>query len=90
MICPVTEPMYYGPGSVPLVDIPQGRNVYLPRGSDWYDLWTGERHNGGQTRWAAAPLERIPVFVRAGTMLPLGGVVEHSGQDPFGPLEIRV
>lgn len=48
------------------------RSVYLPAGSDWYDYWTNERHTGGQTITAAAPIDRIPLFVRAGSIIPMG------------------
>jgi alpha-D-xyloside xylohydrolase len=48
------------------------RPVYLPAGTDWYDYWTGERHRGGQTITAAAPIEHIPLFVRAGSIVPMG------------------
>ena len=48
------------------------RPVYLPAGTDWYDWWTGERHAGGQTIVAAAPIEHIPLFVRAGSIVPIG------------------
>ncbi|MEP6797073.1 MAG: DUF5110 domain-containing protein, partial [Lapillicoccus sp.] len=90
LVCPVTEPMYHGPDSRPLIDVPRSRSVYLPDGSEWYDFWTGERHTGGQRIEVAAPLERIPLFVRAGSILPLGPEVESTDEQPFGPLEVRV
>ncbi|MET4665534.1 TIM-barrel domain-containing protein [Sphingomonas sp. PvP056] len=48
------------------------RPVYLPAGTDWYDYWTNERHTGGQTITAAAPIDKIPLFVRAGSIIPMG------------------
>ena len=90
MVCPVTEPMWFGPGSQPIVGDRASRRVYLPSGTDWYDFWTGTRHRGGQTIDADAPLDLIPLFVRAGSILPLGPFVEHSAAAPGGPLEIRV
>ena len=48
------------------------RPVYLPAGADWYDYWTNERHTGGQTITAAAPIDTIPLFVRAGSIVPMG------------------
>ncbi|WP_242139524.1 MULTISPECIES: TIM-barrel domain-containing protein [unclassified Sphingomonas] len=48
------------------------RPVYLPAGADWYDYWTNERHSGGQTITAPAPIDRIPLFVRAGSIIPMG------------------
>jgi alpha-D-xyloside xylohydrolase len=48
------------------------REVYLPAGADWYNFWTNERVRGGQRITVAAPIETLPIFVRAGSMLPLG------------------
>ena len=48
------------------------RKVYLPAGTDWYDYWTDQRHAGGQTIDVAAPIDRIPLFVRAGSIVPMG------------------
>lgn len=90
LVCPVTTPMYYGPGSAALTDVPQTRPVYLPVGTDWYDFWTGRRHAGGQTLVADAPLDRLPLFVRAGSILPLGPIVQHTGEQLDAAWEIRV
>jgi alpha-D-xyloside xylohydrolase len=59
------------------------RSVYLPAGTDWYGFWTGERLHGGQWITAKAPIETIPVYVRAGSILPMGSTVEstHDKQD---------
>ncbi len=54
------------------------RAVYLPAGTEWYDFWTNEKYAGGQTIVAAAPIERIPIFVRAGSILPLGAQVPST------------
>lgn len=48
------------------------RQVYLPAGSDWYDWWTDRRIAGGQWITAAAPIDRIPLYVRAGSIVPIG------------------
>ncbi len=65
------------------------RTVYLPAGSDWYDFWTNAWHAGGQTLHVEAPIERMPLFVRAGSVLPLGEIIQHTGQ-PQRIEEIRV
>jgi alpha-D-xyloside xylohydrolase len=54
------------------------KQVYLPAGADWYDYWTNARVSGGQTITVEAPIDRIPVFVRAGAILPLGAVVPST------------
>jgi alpha-D-xyloside xylohydrolase len=56
------------------------RSVYLPAGTDWYNFWTNERLHGGQRITAAAPIETIPLFVRAGSILPLGSAVESTDE----------
>ena len=54
------------------------RKVYLPAGADWYNYWTNERVKGGQTITVAAPIDTMPLFVRAGSILPLGAPVEST------------
>jgi len=56
------------------------REVYLPAGTDWYNFWTNERVKGGQTMTVAAPIDTIPLFVRAGSIVPLGVTVESTHQ----------
>ena len=71
MVCPVTEPMYYEAGSVPLKDTCKQRKVYLPKGCGWYDYHTNAYYEGGQWIWVDAPLEKIPLFVKAGSIRPV-------------------
>ena len=56
------------------------REVYLPAGTDWYNFWTNERMHGGQSITVSAPIDEIPLFVRAGSILPLGTVVESTNE----------
>ena len=56
------------------------RSVYLPAGYDWFNFWTNERVHGGQRIEVAAPIDTIPVFVRAGSILPLGAPIESTNQ----------
>ncbi len=65
------------------------RPVYLPSGTKWYDFWTGKQTAGGRQVQAAAPLETIPLEVRAGSIVPLGPVIEYAGQ-ATDPIEVRV
>lgn len=65
------------------------REVYLPAGTDWYNYWTNEKYHGGQTIVAQAPIETLPLFVRAGSILPLGEPVENLNQ-PQALKEIRI
>lgn len=54
--------------------------VYLPAGADWYNYWSGERVSGGKSVRVDAPIDTLPLFVRAGSILPFGEPVENTGQ----------
>jgi alpha-D-xyloside xylohydrolase len=66
------------------------RLLYLPPAAAWYNFWTGETLHGGQQILAKAPLDRIPLFVRAGSILPMGAVSEWAGQQKDAPMELRI
>jgi alpha-D-xyloside xylohydrolase len=77
MACPVTES-----GDT-------NRGVYLPAGATWFDFWTGEKISGGQKIATASPIEIMPLFVRAGSIIPYGPAVEYAAQSS-DPIELRV
>ena len=54
------------------------RKVYLPAGADWYNYWTNERVKGGQRISVDAPIDKLPLFVRAGSIVPLGAEIEST------------
>jgi alpha-D-xyloside xylohydrolase len=64
--------------------------VYLPASSAWYNFWTGETVTGGEDIETDAPLDRTPIFVRAGSIVPMGPEIEYADQSPAGPIELRV
>ena len=66
------------------------REVYLPGGTQWIDFETGKRFDGGQTITAEAPLQRMPVFVRAGSIVPRTVVQQYVDEQPDAPLTIEV
>ncbi|MEM6830628.1 MAG: TIM-barrel domain-containing protein [Bacteroidota bacterium] len=78
MVCPVTD-----------ADVTK-RSVYLPKGCQWFDFWTGEKYKGGQTITASAPIDRIPLFVKEGTLLPLADVMQYAAEKPYDDIELRV
>jgi len=90
LVCPVTSPMYYERNSVPVVGVEKYRSVYLPCGSDWYDLWTELRYPGGQWITVDAPLETLPLFIPAGSIIPLGPIMPHVEAAADAPYEIRI
>jgi alpha-D-xyloside xylohydrolase len=65
------------------------RRIYLPQ-AKWYDFWTGTTADGGRVIDAAAPLDRLPLYVRAGSILPLGPEMEWSSEKPEDPIELRI
>ena len=63
-------------------------DVYLPAGTSWYDFWSGERHDGGDNVTVTTTLDRIPLFVRAGSIVPLGPDVQYSGEKAWNDLTL--
>lgn len=100
MVSPVTKPMYFDEDGRPFGEdaehgwdetpAVEAWHVYLPEGTAWYDFWTGKRYDGGQTVLADAPLDRVPIFVRAGTVLPLGDIVQHTNAAAESSWTVRV
>jgi alpha-D-xyloside xylohydrolase len=82
----------FGPAILVAPVVEQGvttRAVYLPAGADWYNFWTNEKLHGGQTVTVDAPIDTLPLFVRAGSILPMGAPVESTNEKQ--PLqELRV
>lgn len=66
------------------------RDVYLPPAARWYDFWTGKSMNGDERIDSPAPLDRIPLYVKAGSIIPMGPVVGYAGQQPDSPIELRI
>jgi alpha-D-xyloside xylohydrolase len=77
LVNPVTEP-----GA-------EARHLYLPEAT-WYDFWTGSIAKGPRTINTPAPIDRLPLFARAGSILPLGPDVEYAAEKPADPIELRV
>jgi alpha-D-xyloside xylohydrolase len=75
---------------------PMKINVYLPRktGSGnpfkWFDFWTGKTLAGGEDLHVKTPIDMIPLFVPAGSIIPMGPVIQYTAQDPAAPLEVRI
>ena len=63
---------------------------YLPKGATWYDFWTGKQYKGGQNVTLETTIDRVPMFVRAGSILPLGPEMQYVGEKKWDNLEMRV
>ena len=88
----ISDEYMYGPALLVAPVTEQGatnRPVYLPAGCDWYNFWTNEKLRGGETVTVAAPIDTIPVFVRAGSIVPLGVPVLNADQ-PQAIASVRV
>jgi alpha-D-xyloside xylohydrolase len=74
------------------VDFTQPRQTtkYLPKGASWYDFWTNQLYKGGQTVSLQTQFDRAPLFVRAGSIVPLGPEMQYVGEKAWDELEIRV
>jgi alpha-glucosidase len=87
----ITDEWLVGKGllAAPLLNTGGRRNVYLP-GDTWYDYYTGDAIRGPKTISVDKALDEIPVYVRAGTILPVGPVIQYSEQTSHIPLEIHI
>ena len=102
LVCPVTKPMYnpYQPnvgGKIspvavtdPATAAVQSWPVYLPKGADWFDFHTGQKFDGGQMIKSPAPLDLMPLFVRAGSIVPMGKVIQNTTSGRQNELELRI
>lgn len=66
------------------------QTIYLPSGSNWYDFWNGKIYKGGKYVTVSSPLDRLPLFVKAGTILPMGPFIQYATEKSQDPIEIRI
>ena len=90
LVAPVTRPMYVDKAGNINLNATQTKDVYLPKGSGWYDFWTGEFILGGRNVAKPTPIDIIPLYVRAGSILPVGPDVQYATEKKWDNLEIRV
>lgn len=93
LVNPVTKPMYtkvQGKDNVEDFSAVKSQETYLPAGASWYDLWTGQKMEGGKTVTRETPLDIIPLYVKAGSILPIGPRVQYAMEKSWDNLEVRV
>ena len=96
LVAPVTQPMYInriaGTKDSLAADFSsvKTRETYLPAGTPWYDFWTGQKLSAGQKTNKETPIDIIPLYVRAGSILPLASPVQYATEKKWDDLEIRV
>jgi alpha-D-xyloside xylohydrolase len=66
------------------------RSVYLPAGTEWIDFWTGQTIEGGEKVVVDTPIDRMPLMVRAGSIVPMGPFVQYATEKPADPIELRI
>jgi alpha-D-xyloside xylohydrolase len=82
-VADIGDEYMFGPALLVAPVVEQGmtsRQVYLPAGTDWYNVWTNEKVHGGQAVTVSAPIDTLPLFVRAGSILPMGVPVESTNE----------
>ena len=89
LVCPVTEPLYYERESRALTREKKW-TCYLPAGTDWYDYWDHKKYEGGQEVTVDAPLDRMPLFVKAGSIIPTAEGLQYATQKPEGKICLEI
>jgi alpha-D-xyloside xylohydrolase len=89
MVCPVTNVMYSRDTKEDFSAV-KSKESYLPAGTAWYDFWSGEKIQGGQNISKETPVDIIPLYVKAGSILPLGPVVQFATEKKWDDLEVRI
>ncbi|WP_418623127.1 TIM-barrel domain-containing protein [Waltera sp.] len=89
LVCPVTEPMYLDQAGN-MDDEVKTTACYLPAGDRWYDFYTSDCYEGGQEIAVTCPLQRIPLFVKAGSILPMENGLMYARQEVETPFEIHI
>ena len=80
LVCPVVRPLAEA----------KSRKVYLPKGNRWYDFWTNEAYDGGQWIEVNVSIDRLPLYVKAGSIIPTSDVVEYSAAQADKPVTLNV
>ena len=89
LVCPVTEGMYSRNMQADFSTV-KSRELYLPAGTDWFDFWTGEALTGGQRVGRETPIDIMPLYVKAGSIIPVGPKVQYAEEKKWDDLQIRV
>ncbi len=89
LVCPVTKSMYTKDGDANFEEV-RSRELYLPEGVNWIDFWTGEKIEGGKTIHKPTPIDIIPLYVKEGSILPIGPNVQYAAEKKWDDLEIRI
>jgi alpha-D-xyloside xylohydrolase len=89
LVCPVTTSMYSKDTKEDFKGI-GSRELYLPSGTDWFDFWTGEKLKGEQKVKKETPIDIMPLYIKAGSIIPFGPKVQYATEKRWDNLEIRI
>ena len=89
LVSPVTQSMYSNDTKEDINGV-KSKKLYLPNGTEWFDFWTSEKISGGQYIEKNSPLDIIPLYVKAGSIIPFGPDVQYAEEKKWDNLEIRV
>jgi len=93
LVSPVTDSLYVSRetgAAVTDLSTVKTKQVYLPKGSKWIDFWTGETYSGGNTIASNVPIDQIPLFVKGGSIIPLGPFQQYTSEKKADNLEVRI
>lgn len=74
----------------PVTSETRSRSLYLPAGTQWIDFWTGEVQDGGREITRETPVDIIPLYVKAGAIIPVGPAVQFATEKPWDDLQLRI
>lgn len=92
LVCPVTDSLYTSRATgtdVSDFSIVKTKKVYLPKGTEWFDFWTGKKLNGGQEIQKEVPIDILPLYIKAGSIIPMGPFIQYAAEKT-DPIEIRI
>ncbi|WP_321332126.1 TIM-barrel domain-containing protein [uncultured Bacteroides sp.] len=93
LVTPVTEPLYttrdgdFGKSDFSTI---KSTAVYLPESQGWFDFWTGEKYTGGKQISRQTPIDILPLYVKAGSIIPMGPTMQYATEKKEDPIELRV
>ena len=89
LVSPVTTQMYSKDTNEDFSTI-KTKELYLPEGANWVDFWTGDKITGGQTIKKETPIDIIPLYIKSGSIIPIGPKVQYATEKRWDNLELRI
>jgi len=93
LVTPVSKALYsWQKGNLWETDFSttKSTSVYLPKSQGWYDFWTGEKYTGGKNILKQTPMDILPLYVKAGSIIPMGPTMQYATEKKEDPIELRI